>query len=51
MILQSQVLIYQANGDLIDSFQTTQSFSLAFNEQGELLTASRPFVVKYEVNQ
>ena len=47
----SQVLIYQANGDLIDSFQTIQSFGLAFNEQGELLTASRPFVVKYEVNQ
>lgn len=45
----NKVWIYQPNGQELDSFATKQTFGLAFNEQGELLTASRPFIVKYSV--
>lgn len=47
----SKIYVYQADGTFVDSFDANQSFALTFNEQGELLTAARPFVVKYSVNQ
>lgn len=47
----SEVFVYQPDGNLVDSFKTNQCFALIFNNEGELLTASRPFIVKYEVNQ
>lgn len=46
----NKVWIYQVNGQELDSFETKQSFGLIFNEQSELITASRPFVVKYSIN-
>ncbi|HRH41893.1 MAG TPA: hypothetical protein PKY82_09635 [Pyrinomonadaceae bacterium] len=47
----SKVWVYQPDGNLLDSFDTTQTFAITFNDQGELITASRPFVVKYALNQ
>lgn len=47
----SKIWVYQPDGNLLDSFDTTQTFAITFNDQGELITASRPFVVKYGVNQ
>lgn len=47
----SNIFVYQADGNLVDSFAANQCFALIFNDQGELLTATRPFVVKYAVNQ
>lgn len=47
----SSIYVYQADGTLVNSFSASQCFSLIFNDQGELLTATRPFVVKYSVNQ
>lgn len=46
----SNIWVYQANGELMDSFKTKQTFGLVFNDQNEFITASRPFIVKYAVN-
>jgi ribosomal protein L7/L12/outer membrane protein assembly factor BamB len=46
-----KVRVYQPDGNPVDSFETNQCFGLAFNDQGELLTASRPFVVKYAIGR
>lgn len=46
-----EIFVYQPDGNLIDSIKTDQCFAIIFNDQGELLTASRPFVVKYALNQ
>jgi DNA-binding beta-propeller fold protein YncE len=46
----NEVFVYQPDGNLIDSFKTNQCYAIAFNDQGELLMISRPFVVKYTVN-
>jgi ribosomal protein L7/L12 len=45
----NKVWVYQPDGNPVDSFETNQCFGLAFNGQDELLTASRPFIVKYKV--
>jgi len=34
---------------LLGSFPVDQAFGSAFNDDGELLIASRPFVVKYSL--
>jgi hypothetical protein len=47
----SQVFVYQPDGNLVDSFKASQCFAIIFNDAEELLTASRPFVIKYAVNQ
>lgn len=47
----NDIFVYQPDGALVDSFKANQCFALIFNDQGELLTATRPFVVKYSVNQ
>lgn len=47
----SGIYVYDADGNLVTSFDANQCFALIFNEQGELLTATRPFIVKYSVNQ
>lgn len=46
----NKVYVYDADGNLVNSFDANQCFALIFNDQGELLTATRPFVVKYAVN-
>jgi DNA-directed RNA polymerase subunit RPC12/RpoP len=46
----NKINVHDAEGSLIESFQTTQAFGMAFNDDGELLVASRPFVVKYQLN-
>jgi len=45
----SRVSIFDTNGNFVNSFKTTQSFGLAFNDQDEIFVAARPFVVKYKV--
>lgn len=47
----SKIWVYQPDGNFLNSFDATQTFAITFNDQGELITASRPFVVKYAVNQ
>lgn len=47
----SEVFVYQPDGNLVDSFKANQCFAIIFNDQGELIMATRPFVVKYSVNQ
>lgn len=46
----SNIDVFDQNGRAVKSFETNQAFGMAFNEAGELLVASRPFVVKYRVN-
>jgi hypothetical protein len=46
-----EISVYQPDGNLVDSFAANQCYSLIFNDAGELFTATRPFVVKYSVNQ
>ncbi|MBX7173300.1 MAG: hypothetical protein K1X72_20185 [Pyrinomonadaceae bacterium] len=47
----SKIWVYQSDGNLLNSFDATQTFAITFNDHGELITASRPFIVKYAVNQ
>ena len=47
----NEIFVYQPDGTLVDSFKPNQCFAITFNDEGELITASRPFVVKYTVNQ
>lgn len=46
----SKVSIFDADGNFLDDFETTQTFGITFNDADELFTASRPFVVKYKLN-
>ncbi len=45
-----KVFIYDMEGAFIGSFQAPQTFGLAVDDKGALWTASRPFIVKYEIN-
>lgn len=47
----NSIFVYQADGNLVDSFAANQCFALIFNDQGELITATRPFIMKFTVNQ
>ena len=38
------------NGERIKSVETSQAFGVAFDQQGHMLVASRPYVVKYKLN-
>lgn len=46
----SEINVHDAEGKLLESFRTSQAFGMAFNDAGELFVASRPFVVKYQLN-
>lgn len=46
----SNIIALDENGRSLKSFGATQAFGLAFDDQGSLLVASRPFVVKYRLN-
>ncbi|CAN5568309.1 hypothetical protein BH20ACI4_BH20ACI4_03990 [soil metagenome] len=46
----SDINVFDAEGKQLESFRTTQAFGMAFNDAGELFVASRPFVVKYQLN-
>ncbi len=46
----SNIDVFDENGRAVRSFETYQAFGMSFNEAGELLVASRPFVVKYKLN-
>lgn len=43
------VSVFDANGGKIGTFAATQAYGIAFDNEGSLLIASRPFVVKYAV--
>ncbi len=47
----NDISVYQPDGTLIDSFKTNQCFAIVIDDEGQLLTASRPFIIKYQVNQ
>lgn len=46
----SNIEVYDAEGKEIETFRTNQAFGMAFNDAGELFVASRPYVVKYQLN-
>jgi hypothetical protein len=46
----STILVFDENGQKVKSFKATQAFGMAFNDAGELLVASRPYVIKYKLN-
>jgi sugar lactone lactonase YvrE len=46
----SRIGIFDANGNFVNDFKTTQAFGMAFNDKDELFVAERPFVVKYKVS-
>jgi len=46
----SRVSVFDANGNYLNDFKTTQAFGMAFNDKDELFVAARPFVVKYKVS-
>ncbi len=46
----SDINVFDAEGKELESFRTNQAFGMAFNDAGELFVASRPFVVKYQLN-
>lgn len=47
----NDIHVFDNEGRYIDSFETRQSLGIAFDDKNALWTASRPFVVKYEINQ
>jgi DNA-directed RNA polymerase subunit RPC12/RpoP len=47
----NDVYIHQNDGDLLGSFPVKQTFGMAFSEDGFLWTASRPYLVKYKINE
>jgi ribosomal protein L7/L12 len=45
-----RISVFDADGNFVNDFKTTQAFGMAFNDKDELFVAARPFVVKYKVN-
>ena len=45
----NQIYVYSPEGEFVNQFETRQSFGMTFNDQGEIFVASRPFVVKYQL--
>jgi len=46
----SRISVFDANGNFLNDFKTTQAFGMTFNDKDELFVAARPFVVKYKVS-
>lgn len=47
----NEIHVYDNDGRYIDSIETRQSLGITFDERNALWTASRPFIVKYELKQ
>jgi Ribosomal protein L7/L12 C-terminal domain len=45
----SYIYAFDASGNKINSFDTTQAFAITFNDADELFVAARPFVIKYKL--
>lgn len=46
-----KVFIYNMEGAFIGSFQAPQTFGVTVDDKGDLWTATRPFIVKYEIKE
>lgn len=46
----SRISVFDANGNYLNDFKTTQAFGMTLNDKDELFVAARPFVIKYKVN-
>ena len=46
----SAIIVFDGNGKEIGSFKTNQAFGITFDQSGDVFVASRPFVVKYNVD-
>ena len=46
----STIFVLDSNGQALRSLDTSQAFGIAFNEDGELFIAARPYVLKYKLN-
>lgn len=47
----SNITVFDGEGGYLGNFETKQCFGMIFNDKDELWIASRPFVVKYAINQ
>ena len=47
----SDVSVFDSEGGFLNVFKTSQAFGMAFTDKNELWIASRPFVVKYQINE
>lgn len=47
----SNISVFDGEGGFLNKFKTTQAFGMAFTDKNELWVASRPFVVKYQINE
>lgn len=47
----SDVSVFDGEGGFLDKFGTNQAFGMTFTDKNELWIASRPFVVKYQINE
>jgi len=45
------VYVYTGDGEQLGSFGTYQTFGMAFDDAGNLWTASRPHILRYKVNK
>ena len=46
----SSIKVFDANGQKVADLKSYQAFGLAFNSEGEMFLASRPYVVKYRLD-
>lgn len=46
----NDIEVLNANGEVLKSLKSNQAFAVAFNQQGEMFVASRPWVVKERLN-
>jgi sugar lactone lactonase YvrE len=46
----TRISVFDANGNFLNDFKTTQAFGMALNDADDLFVASRPYVVKYKLN-
>ncbi|MEO5860273.1 MAG: ribosomal protein L7/L12 [Pyrinomonadaceae bacterium] len=46
----SSIKVFDANGQKLADLKAYQAFGLAFNSDGEMFLASRPYVVKYRID-
>jgi hypothetical protein len=44
-----EIMVFNADGNFIDSFKSSQSFGMTVTDNNELYVACRPNVVKYQL--
>lgn len=47
----NEIYVYDAEGEFLHSFTAKQAFGMAFDSEGNLWVAQRPYVVKYNIKK